>query len=510
MRSWRVREPRQRMALRLTGAGLSAGRVSGARARCSRRARGDEFRERLRALRRRGAGTTSRSSASALFDVWLVAVRGASGPLLFVMDLWPRPARPRPARAPAASRPTARSAAALDAALLARRAALGVARRRPSSSSTATRRSSSARACGGPRSSSRAARSRCSTARSCARRSRTSSRTSRAAIPLKSWVLMGAPRAHVLEPRRSRSSRARSRATRSGSPTSAPRRACGDRVALASGLLKLHRATAGRRRRCRARCRFAGALAEPLARVRSHDIEVRCRRLLDAAPGAAPVRSRRASRSRARPHGAAVLRGMSATYDRDARAARAAAGAELARMLATLVLVVGVASALLAGARRAPAPRHRRRATSRPRGDDRGGGAPARRARRPARLLPGAARLAARGDPRRRRAARLACALTLRRARRRRRGSALVADHRRPARPSTPALLARPDASSTSRRRAMGGRPATLASRARRTGVSWQELRWRWTGARCCSGPAGRPRRAGPDGAQPARESGGR
>ncbi len=33
---------------------------------------------------------------------------------------------------------------------------------------------------------------------------------------------------------------------------------------------------------------FAAALAEPLARVRSHDIEVRCRRLLDGAPARLP------------------------------------------------------------------------------------------------------------------------------------------------------------------------------------------------------------------------------
>lgn len=56
--------------------------------------------------------------------------------------------------------------------------------------------------------------------------------------------------------------------------------ACGDRLALASGLLKLHRATSGTRA-ARRTLPFAGALSEPLARVRSRDIEVRCRRLLD-------------------------------------------------------------------------------------------------------------------------------------------------------------------------------------------------------------------------------------
>jgi Zn-dependent protease with chaperone function len=56
--------------------------------------------------------------------------------------------------------------------------------------------------------------------------------------------------------------------------------ACGDRLALASGLLKLHRATSGTRA-ARRTLPLASALSEPLARVRSRDIEVRCRRLLE-------------------------------------------------------------------------------------------------------------------------------------------------------------------------------------------------------------------------------------
>ncbi len=55
----------------------------------------------------------------------------------------------------------------------------------------------------------------------------------------------------------------------------------GDRLALASGLLKLHRATGGRSSPVRRTVPLAGALSEPLARVRSRDVEVRCRRLLD-------------------------------------------------------------------------------------------------------------------------------------------------------------------------------------------------------------------------------------
>jgi hypothetical protein len=33
---------------------------------------------------------------------------------------------------------------------------------------------------------------------------------------------------------------------------------------------------------------FAATLAEPIARVRSHDVELRCRRLLDGAPERLP------------------------------------------------------------------------------------------------------------------------------------------------------------------------------------------------------------------------------
>jgi Zn-dependent protease with chaperone function len=64
--------------------------------------------------------------------------------------------------------------------------------------------------------------------------------------------------------------------------------ACGDRLALASGLLKLHRATAGGASPVRRTLPLAGAFAAPLARVRSLDVEVRCRRLLDGPPAPLP------------------------------------------------------------------------------------------------------------------------------------------------------------------------------------------------------------------------------
>jgi Zn-dependent protease with chaperone function len=64
-------------------------------------------------------------------------------------------------------------------------------------------------------------------------------------------------------------------------------RACGDRLALASGLIKLHRATSGPPA-VRRTLPFAEALAEPLDRVRSHVVEVRCRRLLEPEPAPLP------------------------------------------------------------------------------------------------------------------------------------------------------------------------------------------------------------------------------
>jgi Zn-dependent protease with chaperone function len=62
---------------------------------------------------------------------------------------------------------------------------------------------------------------------------------------------------------------------------------CGDRLALASALLKLFRASRGWRWSFRRTLPFAPVLAEPIERARTLDIEVRCRRLLD--PPAQPL-----------------------------------------------------------------------------------------------------------------------------------------------------------------------------------------------------------------------------
>jgi Zn-dependent protease with chaperone function len=61
--------------------------------------------------------------------------------------------------------------------------------------------------------------------------------------------------------------------------------ATGDRLALASGLLKLFRATDGRRARPPpGSLPVTMSLAEPIARARAHDIALRCRALLDPPP----------------------------------------------------------------------------------------------------------------------------------------------------------------------------------------------------------------------------------
>lgn len=66
--------------------------------------------------------------------------------------------------------------------------------------------------------------------------------------------------------------------------------ACGNRLALASGLLKLYRATGGRAGGGGTGGRpLSAALAEPIARARDHDIELRCRALLGDPPAPVPL-----------------------------------------------------------------------------------------------------------------------------------------------------------------------------------------------------------------------------
>ena len=97
--------------------------------------------------------------------------------------------------------------------------------------------------------------------------------------PALSWLLMGARGILFFNPVAQVVARALAR----DAEWSADERAGGDRLALASALVKLHRAGQGRRALVRRSLPFAAALAEPLRRVRSHDVEARCRRLLEPA-----------------------------------------------------------------------------------------------------------------------------------------------------------------------------------------------------------------------------------
>jgi Zn-dependent protease with chaperone function len=101
--------------------------------------------------------------------------------------------------------------------------------------------------------------------------------------PLVSWGLMAVRALQIWNPvvqvlARAMAREAERRADDAGAALA------GDRLALASALLRLHRATGGG-----TAGRFDHPLAEPLRRARSRDIELRCRRLLEAAPGRSPL-----------------------------------------------------------------------------------------------------------------------------------------------------------------------------------------------------------------------------
>lgn len=281
VRSWSVREPRQRMALRLTALGYPLVLFPALVALFP--ARADEgFREELALLDSRSWDTV-RFLGVGLFWWWLVGL-AAIGAGLFLMDLWPV-LRGRGRRAPEGELPDAASAAVLEAELPRAASALGISepplvfldRDLPVLFCTGVRRPAIVVSRG-----------------TLARLDRGELRAALAhelshvagRDPLKSWIVMGLRALMFWNPAFQVVSRALARdaewlADERGAA------ACGDRVALASGLLKLHRATVGGATVPRT-LPFAAALAEPLARVRSHDIEVRCRRLLDGAPARLP------------------------------------------------------------------------------------------------------------------------------------------------------------------------------------------------------------------------------
>jgi len=96
--------------------------------------------------------------------------------------------------------------------------------------------------------------------------------------PAVSWLLMGARAVLFFNPVAQVVARALARDAEWRADGHA-----GDRLALASALVKLHRAGQVRPPPARRTLPFAAALAEPLRRVRSHDVEARCRRLLEPA-----------------------------------------------------------------------------------------------------------------------------------------------------------------------------------------------------------------------------------
>jgi hypothetical protein len=276
VRSWRVTEPRQRMALRLVALGYPLVVVPAFLGLFPFRLEEPFHEETALLVGRRWSEV--RPLGVGLFDAWLVAF-AALGALLFLMDLVPLVRawrRPRPV--PAA--PDAASAAAL-AQVPALAAALGIAPPRV----TFLDRDAPVLFCTGVRAPSIVI-------------SRGAIRLLdpeelRAALahevahlagrdPAASWAVMAARALMWFNPAFQVLSRAVARdaewlADERGAAVA------GDRVALASGLLKLHRATAGAPA-VRRTVPLAGALSEPLARVRSLDVETRCRRLLDGAP----------------------------------------------------------------------------------------------------------------------------------------------------------------------------------------------------------------------------------
>lgn len=107
--------------------------------------------------------------------------------------------------------------------------------------------------------------------------------------PTLSWALMGARALMWFNPGVQVLVRAIARdAERTADERAAA--ATGDRLALASALLKLYRSTEGRvPARQAGRRPLSAALAEPIARARAHDIEQRCRALMVPAPEPVPL-----------------------------------------------------------------------------------------------------------------------------------------------------------------------------------------------------------------------------
>jgi Zn-dependent protease with chaperone function len=281
VRSWRVREPIQRMALRLVALGyplvlfpalvlLFPGRAD------------EAFRDGPALLVAHRWAEVHLLGAS-LFGWWL-AIFGGIGTALFLMDLVPL-LRSRRRPRPVPCEPDPESAAALGDALPALARKLRVVapplvfldRDAPVLFCTGVRRHSIVVSRGAVRLLDRE-ELRAALAHELAHLARHD--------PAASWIVMAARAVMWFNPAFQVVSRAIARDAEWLADERAAA-ACGDRLALASGLIKLHRATRSAAP-VRRTLPVAAALAEPISRVRSLDVEVRCRRLLDGAPARLP------------------------------------------------------------------------------------------------------------------------------------------------------------------------------------------------------------------------------
>ena len=282
VRSWRVTEPRQRMALRLVALGYPLVVVPAFLSLFPFRLE-EPFHDGPALLVARRWGEV-RVLGIPLFDAWLAAFAGL-GALLFLMDLLPL-LRGRRRPRPVAAEPDPDSAAAL-AQVPELAAALGMApppvvfldRDQPVLFCTGVRRHAVVVSRGAIRLLD-AEELRAALAHELAHLATHD--------PGVSWAVMAARALMWFNPAFQVLSRAVARDAEWRADEAAAA-VCGDRLALASGLIKLHRATSSAGALpVRRTLPLAGALAEPLARVRSLDIEVRCRRLLDGPPRPLP------------------------------------------------------------------------------------------------------------------------------------------------------------------------------------------------------------------------------
>jgi len=277
---WRVRAPADRLALRMTGL-LQPLLVTPALWLCERR-QGEEFRDRwvLFASRRWEELSVAGSSAFSVF-LWVV---GALGTALLLMDLVPLLAGQRRG-GPAASAAPEPLRALVEAAAAAMRIQSPPLRfvetRAPALFCQGTRRPGLVVSRGAyellDREELRAALSH-------------ELVHVRQRDPALSWALMGIRACLFFNP----AVQVVARAVARDAEWRADECAGGDRLALASALLKLHRAgLAGPGEALRA-LPFAAVLTEPMRRARSQDVLARCRRLMEpVAPEAAPLRKLR-------------------------------------------------------------------------------------------------------------------------------------------------------------------------------------------------------------------------